>query len=593
MSATPPATPRAKRERPEDPIAEIFASPAQRRAGLLNIATSPLKADRQMKAPSSPNITRPRDHTQPIILPPDQHEIGLKPSAIKRGIINIDPNSGRISPLRGSPGRSRSHYDFTNRLAIRRALVATNPGLAPQDEDIQDLDEDDLAIAERIIGESNRANGSSSPTRTPRNRKLMALDEDAADDMVFEPLEGNSFRATPCPTPIQEEKIISKFGRTHRLLEASQTLFVDGPEGFFEQHKFKGKTSGNTMAQAPSLDYSEFVQLSKISDFLQLPHRDNLMESYQSNFPQWHFELSQGFNVCLYGVGSKLHLLSQFVDTYLTDALSVPVLVANGYNPATTLREVVEQTIKIVLPSRKLKNGKSQPILKLPAAPHESVPLLVRYLEKSNDKSLKIVLAIHNLDGPAFKGDRAQSALAQLSGLPQVWLVTSVDKINAPILWDSAKTSQFNFAWHDTTTYDNYNVENGFEDLLHVGRSSKNIGTKGAQYVLSSLTQNARNLYRVLVANQLQALEEEADDKASDRSLLVGSVRNGIEFKLLYNLCVEEFIASNEISFRIMLREFIEHDMAGLSKNSAGTEIVFVPLTIDELEQLLTEELLE
>ena len=74
------------------------------------------------------------------------------------------------------------------------------------------------------------------------------------------------------------------------------------------------------------------------------------------------------------------------------------------------------------------------------------------------------------------------------------------------------------------------------------------------------------------------------------RNGLKGSIKLGIEFKQLYNTCLEEFVTSNEISFRTMLGEFVEHKMCSAVKDEAGVEMVFVPFNFDEMEKLLAEE---
>lgn len=603
----------------------IFLTASKLKEGIMNIPPSPLTSSTLIH--HSTNSTRPGGNTSKPLssnghfvpqspeklrsVPPEDEERGVRPSAIKRGIIKIDPLSGKISPLKSSPGRSRTHsyYRSFNRIARRKALLSANAHLNPLDRDLEDLSEDDVAFAERIIEESRRDESpSTSFTPTPRmNKRLVNFDNDGYDNDAFESVDGEPFVETPVPSPIEEKKIIQRYGRAHTLLKAAQTLFIDGPEGYFEQHKYKGKASGNTMTQAPLLEYDEFNQLFHLNDFLHFNEITLLKDKYRKMFTQWYFELSQGFNLVFYGIGTKRKLLLEFADRFLLNIITMPLLVINGYNPATGIKEIVEQVISLLVPERRRRKatistkgkarGKSSTFasVKFPASPYESVPILMNYMEKQKDKSPKLVLLIHNIDSESLRNDKIQTLLAQIASLPHVWLICSIDQINSPLLWDSAKTSLFNFAWHDITTYEPYLLENQFKDILSIGKSSKSLGAKGAKYVLSSLTQNARNLYRVLVSNQLQAMEDELLDGQGqqDRSKTVGSVKNGIEFKVLYNLCVEEFIASNEISFRIMLREFIEHDMAGLVRNNAGTEIVFVPLTVDELEQLLTEELLE
>lgn len=49
------------------------------------------------------------------------------------------------------------------------------------------------------------------------------------------------------------------------------------------------------------------------------------------------------------------------------------------------------------------------------------------------DSSLELYVLIHNLDSQMLRGERSQQILAQLSSLPSVYLIASIDHINAPL----------------------------------------------------------------------------------------------------------------------------------------------------------------
>lgn len=56
------------------------------------------------------------------------------------------------------------------------------------------------------------------------------------------------------------------------------------------------------------------------------------------------------------------------------------------------------------------------------------------------DSSLELYVLIHNLDSQMLRGERSQQILAQLSSLPSIYLIASIDHINAPL-------SEFPWAW--------------------------------------------------------------------------------------------------------------------------------------------------
>ena len=85
-----------------------------------------------------------------------------------------------------------------------------------------------------------------------------------------------------------------------------------------------------------------------------------------------------------------------------------------------------------------------------------------------------------------------------------------------------------------------------------MGGSGRAGGTKGVKYVLASLPQNAKDLYRILISHQLQAMEEDGGGGNE-----VAGEQYGVEYKVLYQMGVEEFICSSDMAFRTLLKEYV------------------------------------
>jgi origin recognition complex subunit 2 len=68
-----------------------------------------------------------------------------------------------------------------------------------------------------------------------------------------------------------------------------------------------------------------------------------------------------------------------------------------------------------------------------------------------------------------------------------------------------------------------------------------------------------------------------------------GNDEHGIEFRLLYQKATEEFIASSEMMFRTLLKEFHDHQMITSRMDPSGMEILGVPLSRDEMEGVLED----
>ena len=145
-------------------------------------------------------------------------------------------------------------------------------------------------------------------------------------------------------------------------------------------------------------------------------------------------------------------------------------------------------------------------------------------------------------------------------------------------------------------------------------------------YVLKSLPENARNLYRILVAEQLALADSAVDGTATlpistheDEDDILGvsdeeaalqatpsrrrsrkpakakpkpappAAPEGVEYRTLYHKAVEEFVCSSELNFRTLLKEFHDHQMIESRKDALGTERLVVPFRREELEGILEE----
>lgn len=460
---------------------------------------------------------------------------------------------------------------------------------------------DDFDIFSQTLGSISTDVNTTAPIISGISRKIGGKE---VDDSSF----AKKFEPMPIPKvnvdgTIQDEDFINKYIKPmadikHFRLADDGAIFMEGTEGYFEQHSVRSRASGNSLSQfAPPLEYSEFIPYVKLGQLFQNNEKKILYKLHTLLYHQWCFELSQGFNLNFYGTGSKRELLLSFLEDFFFkwyedcwDRANEPqVLVVNGYNPAVKFKQIVGDIVSVFIPQEKRKKDN----IRFPKHVLETVPFLVNYIESKRGTSTKkispkVILAIHSIDGPGLRDEKTQSLLSQLCSIPEIWLVSSSDNINVSLLWDLYKLKNFNFIFHDLTTYDSFNTEVSFKDILSMGRSTKHNGNKGAKYVLSSLTMNAKNLYRVLLTKQLAVMKEQPGSNAA-RNILKGTIKLGIEFKSFYNACLEEFITSNEISFRTILGEFMEHKMCNLVKDDSGTEIVFIPFSYSEMEKLLQE----
>ncbi|QLL32175.1 hypothetical protein HG536_0C03430 [Torulaspora globosa] len=411
---------------------------------------------------------------------------------------------------------------------------------------------------------------------------------------------------TPTPLPTNQERF-----RQHS--EKSVSSFFDTYEGYFDQRKaVRGsKKSKNTMSMATELTREEFALISNVfHSYLHRKARSELFEIQKKMFPQFWLELLQGFSLLFYGMGSKREFIEKFAFEYLVPRLAysqmekhreanpetsldvndynIPCIVINGYNPTCNYRDVFKDISAAILPEELSRNETKY-------WGNHVLLHIQKMIEiyKNEPPDIKVVIIVHNLDGPSLRKDSFQTMLCYLALIRQVAIVGSTDHIYAPILWDNFKAQNYNFVFHDITNYEPFTVESSFRDVMRMGKNDSASGAEGARYVLESLTINSKKMYKLLVETQINNMEKSSNTKGKVAPTKRGIPTVGIEFKQFLHLCAAEFIASNELSLRSMLTEFVEHKMASISKNPAGTEHVWVPYNYSEMTKLLAGALKE
>ncbi|KFA77727.1 hypothetical protein S40288_00427 [Stachybotrys chartarum IBT 40288] len=387
---------------------------------------------------------------------------------------------------------------------------------------------------------------------------------DASGRQSREPTTGDEV-STPSKTPKRGRKPKVKSPTPPRDLPAHEQYFLHNKPG-------RPKTSDNTLASLALLSHEEYFDVLRSYKDRHGDDTDYLQTLHAQSFPQWMFELSEGFSLCLYGYGSKRTLIKSFV-RHLHSTKPVKkhhkVVIVNGYEETTTLREILSVVGSAI-----------DPVHKIPLAqPVVMVQNIVRQL--SSDISLTLV--VNSIDAPPLRKPGAQAILAQLASHPQVNFICSTDTPDFSLLWDIGVRSTFNFAFHDCTTFLPLTVEVDVVDSVNelLGRKAHRVnGREGVAFVLRSLPENAKNLFRLLVGELLVAMFDEGS---------TGDDEVGVEYRMLYNKAVEEFICTSEMAFRTLLKEFHDHQIITSYKDALGTELLSVPFAKDELEAILED----
>ncbi|GAB0134424.1 hypothetical protein EsDP_00002798 [Epichloe bromicola] len=451
----------------------------------------------------------------------------------------------------------RRAADRSARKKSARALIQNVIG---DDRDSHDEDEDDDVLVREIYEDSDG--------------------EDVVDSQSIlhqTSLQGGDATATVPEGDGTPSKTGLRRGRAKRARSPTPPRDLPPHELYFTHNKpGRPKTSDNTLASLAMLTHDEYF--SVLSDHVDRHSEDvQYLENLHAElFPQWMFELSQGYSICLYGFGSKRRLLQKLAKhvhaTHQADSQTTrKIIIVNGYTHATTLREILTCVSSAIDPSLK-------PPASSPAA------MLASILTHLSLADLTLTIIINSIDAAPLRKPSTQSILSQLASHPHINLVCSADTPDFPLLWDIGIRSAFNFVFHDCTTFAPFAVELDVIDEVHelLGRKARRVnGREGVAFVLKSLPENAKNLFQLLVGEVLVAMEDDGathDEEAA-----------GVEYRMVYNKAVEEFICSSEMAFRTLLKEFHDHQIITSRKDALGTELLSVPFQKEELEAILED----
>ncbi|XP_026229397.1 origin recognition complex subunit 2 [Anabas testudineus] len=333
-------------------------------------------------------------------------------------------------------------------------------------------------------------------------------------------------------------------------------------EEYFEAHgSSKILTSDRTLDRlhTPKLDRETLVRLLEGKPSCYYKEIQQLHGKHRKHFSKWMLQLQLGFSVLVYGLGSKKALLEDFRVSHLSEEIH---LVINGFFPSITLKSILNALTCEVLDH--------QGSFRTPA---DQIQFITQTLKDSPD--LHVYLLVHNIDGPMLRGEKTQSALGQLASLPNLHLVASLDHINAPIVWDQFKQSQFNWLWWECVTFQHYAEETSYENSLLVQQTGA-LALSSLTHVLRSLTPNARGIFKLLVKFQL----ENKDNPSY----------TGLSFQDFYQRCREAFLVNSDLTLRTQLTEFRDHKLIRTRKGADGVEYLIVAVDASTLMDFLENE---
>ncbi|KIW20648.1 hypothetical protein PV08_01225 [Exophiala spinifera] len=570
----------AKRKQPEaSPSPEVAETPSKRRrktteAGLTNgvhhdedVAPSPKKQE----TPSR----RKRKSAADIVLEAEELDSGSPTPKTNGRTLFSTPRRNKAAAA--TPSKSKA-----DRSARRKSAQAL--ALAPGEEEQEDWD-GQAALAREILADGD-------------NEALVADQPDPAGAV-----EGQE-PTTPTQPP----------SRGRGRPKGAKNKRSPTPEGnippeeryFFQNRAGPPQISSNKFTSVKLLTHEEYFENIQTCKDSHESHISHLMTLHTRSFAQWQFELSQGYSLCLYGYGSKRGLINRFAEYIYTQPLlkgqktRAKIVIVNGYTPKLNVRHILNTVGSAI-------TGEDS-TLRLVGQPHEMLDTLFTHLHQP------VVVMINSIDAAPLRRGGVQSVLARLAGHEMISFLATADSPTFATMWNSSLLDQFRFVYHDCTTFAGYDAEINVVDDVHelLGRKRTRVGGKeGVGFVLKSLPENARNLYKLLLSEILVILveggggfDDDENDAADTEPKRRGGGRSkskaggdstsgadevGVEYRVLYQKASTDFICSSSMNFQFLLKEFHDHQVITSRRDATGTEMLGVPLGRDEIEAVLED----
>ncbi|KIK91774.1 hypothetical protein PAXRUDRAFT_830545, partial [Paxillus rubicundulus Ve08.2h10] len=299
-------------------------------------------------------------------------------------------------------------------------------------------------------------------------------------------------------------------------------------DAYFHQASSRSRTSANVFSSRvlplTQDEYNSAIRAYKARSPSQPKTRWTGPHDTRTAFCRYAHELEQGFNLLFYGFGSKRVVLN----TFATECLATRghVVVVDGFNPNATLKDILASIERVpgvtdaTLPSSST-DAQIQRIYDFFSLSDAASP------SSSRARARHLYLVIHNIDAPPMRTPKLKNCLALLALNPNIHLVASIDRLNAPLLWSTSevlarKAAHFPspslagdmrdgddsergkeaarlpglssttlrrgyaFLWHDLTTLAAYDTELAFADRSSIAGAS--YASTGSRSALSSLT---------------------------------------------------------------------------------------------------------
>ncbi|CAG9323703.1 unnamed protein product [Blepharisma stoltei] len=281
---------------------------------------------------------------------------------------------------------------------------------------------------------------------------------------------------------------------------------------------------------------------------------------FEKEFDYWKETLLQGFNLLLYGPGSKLEVLETFYEYLEND--DPPRMIIKAYHPLMTIRKVLEGIWENL--------GKDPP---MSGKPETLVTKTLNLLtEISKVSPFHFFIIIHNIEGQNFTLTETQDILSRIANHPAVHLVASLDNPYLLFRWSIDTNIRYNFIYIPATTFYPYTEELSVVENLPIFHKSTTFAQiRGTKYVLQSMTRIQRDILLQLANIHV-------------------TQPKGILFSEFYKICEDEILVTNQKQLKDFLIEARDHQMIVYKNSQSGESMIVMKTDPNILIELINED---